>query len=890
MKNCLIEGCSNMWETILVEPGGELIMEDCEIRDGFKAITLTDGGVYKLKNNTFTNNFITFYAEGSGIEESSVSFSDIKGNLIQTDNNKPFLSAAGMSGDPLYFDFGGKSYAGLYATKTKLDFMKFPFYTDTDVNHFTNLHFGMVADQADLSVSTSRFSNILNTIGTLEDEGAALYNKNNSILRFSGGYLNLSEKQFTNCKYGLLSRDGVISTLARSKMDNCTYGAFLENTLLLGRVLSNEILNAEVGVRVIDANRVSQNVGISRNTIEASRKGFWVSGLSASITGNEILVDATNETDLAGTAGISYHAPRLGDTEPDHSLHKPRIISNRIKTSPARHGILINGGDGFHILDNRIKFSSGSAFSQTTAVYGIYSDGGQEHQIRTNCISQTTPSSEYSLNAEGLFIRDGKGTTLRCSQFDWIDEPSKAHLLFSGGLPQTDFAGNRMIEFIGNPFTPSTPGSDMLLGTDQNGRAFIGEQFFRGNMWAYLSGPPSSYFRALHLGGEEIDYINSRISIDKTLNTNASYQGIVPLEFEAQPTGGNYQWFNYTSIPISQTQFYCSQDPVCERTGVGSTVFDPGNVDIAEPIVSDLLPLNWNKLNRDIVYGNDSLDLSVYSFTYNGRRYLYEQIQYGQNRQIAYGLDTATAHWGSEDFAVLADLRHNLSADLYAEDKALMQWVNPNELALDSIVLDSIILDSTAFALLENVQSAREGVWQQFKSASEGFSGENPAANLEATVNQAMAQFALGDSIESQLDALIAIASDCGMTEGGAVYEARALINGNLDSVFVELNPCAVPDTTLVRGMEVKEKANYASRVFPNPTSGEITIELDKSWERADVYVFDGQGRLLWTRESVTSGSSHQISNTLQAGSYFLMLLNTDKSSDYEVLPLIIQR
>ncbi len=796
-----------------------------------------------------------------------------------------------MAADPLYFDFGGKGFAGLYALNLGLDFMELPFHLDNDVNHFTNLHFGMIADQATLSASTSRFSNIRNTIGTLEDEGAALYNKNNSILRFRGSYLNLTEKTFENCKYGLLSRDGVISSLARTKLDNCTYGAFLENTLVLGRVLSNEILNAEIGVRVIDANRVSQNVGVTRNTIEASRKGIWVSGLSTSITGNEILIDATDENDLAGTAGISYHAPRLGDTDPDHSLQKPRIISNKVTTEPARHGILINGGDGFHILDNRIKFSSGNAFSQSTAVYGIYSDGGQEHQIRTNCISQNTPSSEYSLNAEGLFIRDGTGTTVRCNQFEWIAEPSKAHVLFSGGLPQTDFAGNRMMEFFGNPFTPSNPGSDLLLGTDDNGRGFIDDQLYRGNMWAYSDTPPGSpYMRALHLSSVRDDYEDSEIFIDISLKTNATMQGVAHLFFEPKPVGGASTWVKKRSIPITETQFYCNMDPVCERSGVGSTVFDPGNVGILEPIISDLTPVRWTNLKQDIIYQGDSLDLGVYSFSWQGRRYLYNTINNGPNRQIAYELDTATAHWGNEDFAVLADLRHDLSTEIYVEDQRLSQWMNPNKVVIDSVNLDSIQLDSVLMALVDSVDVRRDEIWEQFLSDNENFIGENPAANLEAIINQAMAKFALGTPIESQLVPLLNIASSCGMTEGGAVYEARALINGNLDHIFVDLNPCIVPDSALVRGKVVQEQPDFESQIFPNPTSDQISILFDKRWNRSDVFLYNAEGRLMWNKRSVGSGSSHRLPASMASGTYYLELINSENANERDVLSLIINR
>jgi len=280
----------------------------------------------------------------------------------------------------------------------------------------------------------------------------------------------------------------------------------------------------------------------------------------------------------------------------------------------------------------------------------------------------------------------------------------------------------------------------------------------------------------------------------------------------------------------------------------------------------------------------------VYSFSWQGRRYLYDIINHGQNRQIAYELDTATAHWGSEDFAILADLRHDLSAELYAEDRRLSSWVNPNEIVIDSINLDSIQLDSVLMALVDSVDVRREAIWEQFMSDNENFFGESPAANLEATVNQALAQFALGTTIESQLDPLLGIASSCGMTEGGAVYEARALINGNLDSLFVDLNPCIVPDSALVRGKVDQEQPDLGSQVYPNPTSDQVSIVLDKTWDRADVFLYDAEGCLVWNKRSVGSGSSHRLPASMVSGTYYLELINSKNANQRDVLPLIIHR
>jgi hypothetical protein len=54
-------------------------------------------------------------------------------------------------------------------------------------------------------------------------------------------------------------------------------------------------------------------------------------------------------------------------------------------------------------------------------------------------------------------------------------------------------------------------------------------------------------------------------------------------------------------------------------------------------------------------------------------------------------------------------------------------------------------------------------------SDSESFVGESPAASLEATQNQAIAQLALGTSIENQINPLFSISSSFGMTHGRAI-------------------------------------------------------------------------------------------------------------------------
>ncbi len=903
IDDCLISGCERLWETIILEQGAELIIKDSEIRDGYKSITLTDGGEYELLDNVFSNNFISFFADGSYDEDNSISITDVKGNIIQSDFNEPFLEfAEGMLGDPQHADWDNKSYAGLYSYKANVDFMYSLFHSNEDVNHFNGLHFGAVSEEGRLRMSTSRFTEILKTKGTTIDEGAALLNKN-GLLYFRGGLI-VDGAQIEDCKFGFLSRNGLISSIRRSKIVDCKYGVFLEDEIFLGRISNNNILESRFGVRIVDRNRVTENVSISGNEIEAFHRGVWISGMSASIIKNNIFVDG-EDVQYSGSASISYNSFEIGATDTYHARQKPRIISNTIKSksdieNPARFGIIVNGGYGFHILDNIVEFSATNRLFDDDLYYGMYFNGGKEHQIRRNCILNRTISRYYPgsdlIDAKGIFIREGLGFTVRNNKVNrsWDQVSYIADINLSGNLVGLDLAGNRMREF--NYLDPKPTESNLLLGTypeGDNARAITGAQRYRSNMWAYESGSlDSDHNRAKNLGSEEFDFSRSKFYIDSSnyitffvFFANPFVQHTLLLwPYPNHPNDEEFKWIIDEAPSIEDNEFIPSP-PICR-----ALEDNPGEIEVNGPFFADLTPLTWNKLNQSTVAGNDSLDLGQYSFIWKGRRYLYEIIKYEQTRNISYSLDSATMHWGSEDFAILADVRHGIAEDLYSEDQDLMQWLNPNDLALDSILLDSIQLDSMGLVIADSVKSRRGGIWQQFMSDNVNFTAETPAANLEATVNKTMSQWALGTSIESQMDSLFDIATSCGMTEGSAVYEARALINGNLDSIFVELNPCLVPDSALVRESPRERKSAAEVEVYPNPTNEQITVTLDKNWERADLILYDIQGRALWTKRSVRSGSTYGIPRFIPAGAYYLFLENQDKASEIGVVPLIIQR
>lgn len=104
--------------------------------------------------------------------------------------------------------------------------------------------------------------------------------------------------------------------------------------------------------------------------------------------------------------------------------------------------------------------------------------------------------------------------------------------------------------------------------------------------------------------------------------------------------------------------------------------------------------------------------------------------------------------------------------------------------------------------------------------------------------------------------------------ELGKMHEASFVVEGYQSSgsfeftaldVFVENDPVPVKDASIV--------PTYVS-IYPNPNSGNVSIELDESFLNASIRIYDASGKIVFSQEN-SPNNLLQISN-LERGIYFV--------------------
>ena len=71
----------------------------------------------------------------------------------------------------------------------------------------------------------------------------------------------------------------------------------------------------------------------------------------------------------------------------------------------------------------------------------------------------------------------------------------------------------------------------------------------------------------------------------------------------------------------------------------------------------------------------------------------------------------------------------------------------------------------------------------------------------------------------------------------------------------------------------IEEAAMLTFGMFPNPTTGEVTLTLSGFHSGVTIQVLDGAGRVVWTRENVAmQGNTVMDLSALSSGSYNVML------------------
>ncbi len=803
--------CEEMWDRILIEDGGELVVNGSTISDAKTAIEARPGSTLTATSSSFFNNKI--------------------GIVFGYDFFQPYPQFINHFLHDLQFTSDGS--------------LKAP-YSGARPEAGINALFGSVT----LSGENTVFSGL--------QRGISIWGTH---LALFGGI------SFEDCSMeGIYSQGGgnwLISIgqngIAPSFVDCGTAISSQGNNAV---IRDNEVSLSNTGIYLNENAAVPTAMYLYRNQIESglpiliqAPKGHSL----GEIVENEIDV-ISFENSSSAFAGITVQHPNFEAGKLSWSIQ-----GNQIDVRDGRYGMNLTAS-GLSIRNNTIDLQE-----ETTGQVGIYTAGGSNHSLSCNDIFAAgnceggTPGDATAIRVDGTF-----GNVLSCNQVD----ATRYGINFWGMSDNTTLQGN----------TIQAHCSGLLLGNPLNGdgNAFISSQPHRGNIWnsLYQGAGSSNGTGARHLATTDVIISFSEFVVDDNPMSGGNQVFLPSIELES---GTNIPWFNI-DIDNQNQLFQCQPANTCPD-GVGTPPANELSL-LDERIMLDSL----------LTEGYDA------SLGWTAARHLYQRTQTESYTQPAdqAGIQSFLA---GQQFSLVDELYSvgqgmRSSGALTAADSTRLRTLNGlvKERMYELVRLDSLMtVDSVNFQLhfvqkgtvldalgaftaeLDSLHEQAETMLVQdlaaVRTTLTGLGGSAVYEQNARTVNSLLAEMMMVDSLtESARTTLTAIANQCPLDGGDAVFQARAI-----------LEPAMYKDAINCTPVELREDSNWKESsldskfaIYPNPASGPVTLLSNhgcKTECNGRLSLFDIHGSKLVSYSLDLAIPSQQIDlRELPAGMYLFQI------------------
>lgn len=701
-----------------------------------------------------------------------------------------------------------RGYAGIRL----IDYRDFNVYGG---NTFARLANGIVGGKSILNIGNMRFSD-MNSVGNIyPQEGFGIYLNGKGPRPY---WANINEMwtlmTFDNCKTGIYAY---------------RYAGKADNTVMT---------NVDVGIDWSESQ--TKDIRFRFNDITARRLGI-ASFLNEPLHPISAMDD--NTIRITGNTGGSdpVTAIRLLENSAGFSFGGGwKVNRGDITLQEGGRGIHYNTGSGGLLNANTIL-----NLAQPNNYVGIRVEGSRYAGITANTITQALSAGLGT--ADCIRSSGGWANTYQCNCLD----NTNVGIQF---LDLADFTN----AVRGNSMNTHVTG--LQVGDDGVGNAFIGRQFHTGNFWD-LTQIPSGQFGGINWGNSATIVQKSEFRVNG--NANASLNPPVDPE----------DWF--------------TDEPGNTFLGCATCTFP---VQIPPRVVEDAIPTG---LDDAALTG----DLPAGAMAWKGQYRLYRKML-RQPALVNYSTAYSTFFdaqenqsagqfaWIAEDQAALYDL----SATSAATDSSYfntLQQQNTDLRHLDSLLAAGSPVNAAQYAALvqqrattgtdyaafqQTQTQARQQRIQNLLQINASVSGTQVWVTNHKTVNTIVLNYLLSDSLAvGNLATLTAIASQCPLTGGDAVYEARTFV--------AHLTGADFDDRVLCQGIGARSQpeqvaAQMAEQVvlYPNPTTGEVfwtgTGEQDVL-----VKVFNLTGQVV---AEANSPNRHISLGKLADGLYLVQLLATD--------------
>ncbi|MBK7938397.1 MAG: T9SS type A sorting domain-containing protein [Lewinellaceae bacterium] len=780
---------SELAHGIVVESGGTLILDDCNVSDCRFGIDAQAGSTISIINTNFMDNYIgirlnmdasPFRATIDGFENNS--FSTVNGLKTPFSGMPEFVETRGYCGIWLdsFRDFNvwGDNLAGV-----------------TNGNQFSALANGIVAYRTTTNMGNMTFDDI-NSVGApaYSLSGYGIY------LNGKGGtyWANLNEfwtnMSFTNCKTGI---------------KGIRYAGNVENVTMDG---------VETGIDWEDSK--TRDMVFSGNRITASR--FGIRSFSnepvhpASIMlENTIHITGSGAGTMPATA-ILANEGHFGTTIPTNGGW--RILSDTITLDDSGRGIVYRNGYFGNIGRNIITNNK-----QENNYDGIWVEGASLTQITGNVISQNLEASSLG---DSRCIRSAAGwaNTYACN---CLDNTNAGMQFYDMG----DFTDN----VVGN--LPHNHTYGLQLGDENIGNVFIGTQTHTGNEWD-LNGIPSGGYGGVHWGGDQNIIGLSIFYVDGS--ENAAFNPPV------DPPSG---WFedDADENPTFTCGISCSfpDPPQPPHEGEDNV---PTKLDAV--IAYDTLPTDdfedetrWKGAYRLYRKMLRQPALATYSSLYSTFKATNDSLSTGRLAYIAerrdklFNLDSLQ-HVAFENYR--ADLLDKV-ADIDTLEQQHQAGTSINQTQYNTLVQQRATTQNQLEQFMEALDSVRQVRIQSLLQLNAAVTTSLTPDENHKTVNAITLNWLATDELSStDLATLESIAEQCPLKGGDAVYEARAIISHFEGIEYDDRDLCGTQNR---QSRREKSPINNQIIVFPNPASDQINW-TDPGGRVATIKVLNTLGQL----------------------------------------------
>ncbi len=811
---------------IIVEPGAMLKIKNSTIRDCRFGIDARPGSKLLIESTNFVDNYIgvNFNMTGAPFATTILSFQD---NHFFTENGlkQPF--------DGMQEAVETRGYCGIRVNNYK-DFNVFGLGNANIPagNHFSALANGIIAVRTPANLNNMTFDD-------MKSVGAAAYPLEGFGIHLSskGGpyWANLNDPwhpagsfTFNDCKVGVKA---------------IHYGGGVENAIM-----------TNVGVGIDWENSQDHVLNFENNTITAREAGIR-SFLNEPTHPLSIINE--NTITITGSGGGTNPAMGIRLNEGGFGIvpGNPGAIGGRGWTINENHITMQNGGRGIQYRtgwDGLFRLNEITNLAQTHNYDGIWTDGSAFTIVGTSTITQSLTGNGLG-DSRAIRSAGGWGNSFISNCVDNTNTGMQFYDI-------ADFTDNVLL----NAMNTHTTG--LQLGDDVQGNVFIGDQHHTGNTWE-LGQIPAGGFGGVHWGGPGFAIL-SQFFVDKLENPSFN-----------PPVDPGDGWFKNEPLPNpTPTGGGCtfpSPDPENPKPRESDL---PTELDAA--IVSGLLPTDgygpemlWKGRYRLYRKMLRRPALESYAPQYSAFKNAYANQALGRLAFISEEKAklfqvTAAEQAASETYrSSLAQQRSNIRA--MDEQRQAGQTIQEAQYATLLQERDNTLAQYEQF--LANLSTTRlQKIQQLLTLNSSVITAQGIEANHKIVNDIVLCVLATDTLTSAHLTALNAIAAQCPLSGGDAVYEARAWVSHFGGQEFDDTTLCGAqrPSNGRVEELEKQEDEDIV-RLFPNPTTGNLYWKGAK--DAVSIRVFNMLGSVVGS----ISLAEQQVSlGHLPSGIYHVQLLD----------------